>query len=230
MTHHSWQCCTQWSPLLCDSLWSEQSRAGCWHRPVASTAAGWSGHPTAQRQPNPAPQRRGWIRWRKRPEMNQRRGGWAEMRSSWLREMEVEGGLPHPWRHLVEEREDISKIDFNRLPISCMFWARESRTHHTVGAQICQSSCLCHSPSRCGQSGALRWPGCSTLSPHRSPNVNWGTGGCFLTQVCTLHAWSILKTTVRHRKIIDAHITFGFKKRGNFMSWSTLKLQKPRFI
>ncbi len=67
-------------------------------------------------------------------------------------------------------------------------------THHTVVAQICQSSCLCHSPSRCGPSGALRWPGCSTQSLHRSPGADWGTGGCFLTRVCTPHAWSILKT------------------------------------
>lgn len=81
--------------------------------------------------------------------------------------------------------EDLTKEEALSL-FTC--FRQNPRTHHTVGAQICQSSCLCHSPSQCGRSGALRWPGCSTQSLHRFPNASPGRGGCYLIQVCTLHA------------------------------------------
>lgn len=70
---------------------------------------------------------------------------------------------------------------------------RFPRAHRTDVALIGQSSCLCHSLSQCGPSAVLRWPGCSTLSPRRSPGAGWETEGCSQNQGCTPHACSTLK-------------------------------------
>lgn len=69
----------------------------------------------------------------------------------------------------------------------------ETRAHRTAVARIGRSSCLGRSLSQCGPSAALRWPGCSTPSPRRSPGAGWETGGCSPTRGCIPHAWSILK-------------------------------------
>lgn len=102
------------------------------------------------------------------------------------------------------EREGMNKNHPNLLSIHVL--RCKTRAHHTAVAQICQSSCLCRSPSRCGRSGALRWPGCSTQSPRRSPDAGWGTGGCYLTRVCTPHAWSILEKMQSHNTTLNIWI------------------------